>query len=121
MAKKDKDRGWAEAAASLEARLARIEAAIAAAGGALPRDPDPGPEGRVRISVRGGAAEGPGDWRHEAPVATLAAAEWQAAAPRLAALGHPVRLAILRAVAEGASEAAALQQAAGAATPTTPA
>jgi DNA-binding transcriptional ArsR family regulator len=117
MAKKDKDRSgdrnWAEALGVLEARLARLEAAFAATGGALPEDPEPGPEGRVRMSVRGAQ----GDWRHEVPIATLSAADWPALAPRLAALGHPVRLAILRAVADGASEAAVLQQAAGAATP----
>lgn len=118
MAKKDKDRAWIEAVGTLEARLARIEAAKAAAGVARPDEPGPGPEGRVRLSVRGGAQDrAGGDWRHEVTLATLAAADWQAAAPRLAALGHPVRLAILRAVADGASEAAVLQQAAGAATP----
>lgn len=112
MAKKDKDRS-AETLASLEQRLARLEAAFAAAGGALPDPQAPGPEGRLRMSLRGEA----GDWRHEVPVAALLAADWPALAPRLSALGHPVRLAILRAIAGGASDAAALQQAAGAATP----
>lgn len=115
MAKKDKDKGadrnaWAE---GLEARLARLEAAFAALGGVLPEAPEAGPEGRVRLAVR---AEGV-EWRHEVPVAQVLSADWQGLAPRLAALGHPVRLAILRAVAAGTGEAGALQQAAGAATP----
>jgi hypothetical protein len=115
MAKKDKEgRGaaWAEA---LEQRLARLEAALA--GGLAAPAPaagtDPGPEGRIRLSVR---RDG-GDWRHEAQVAAVLGADWPACAPRLAALGHPVRLAILKAVATGTFEATALQQATGAATP----
>lgn len=114
MAKKDKEKGadrgaWAE---GLEARLARLEAAFAAAGGALPEPPEPGPEGRVRLSAR---AEGV-EWRHELAAATVLRADWPALAPRLAALAHPVRLAILRAALAGTGEASALQQAAGAAT-----
>jgi DNA-binding transcriptional ArsR family regulator len=115
MAKKDKDKGgdragaWAEA---LEGRLARLEAAFAAAGGALPDPPEAGPEGRIRLGVRTEGVE----WRHEVGAAALLHADWPALAPRLAALGHPVRLAILRAVLGGTGEASALQQAAGAAT-----
>lgn len=112
MAKKDKDR-TAELLAALEARLARLEAAFAAAGGVLPEAEAPGPEGRLRMSLRGAA----GEWRHEVGLASVLAADWPGLAPRLAALGHPVRLAILRALTDGAAGTAALQQAAGAATP----
>lgn len=115
MTKKDKggDKAARALAEALEARIARLEAALAGLGAALP-EPDPGgPEGRVRLTVRGAG----GDWRHEAPVAALMADDWPGLAPRLAALAHPVRLSILRAALPGETPATVLQQAAGATTP----
>lgn len=119
LAKKDKSaraaahaepsEAWVE---GVEARLRRIEAALAQAGGA-PADAEPEAEGRVRLTVRSPRVE----WRHEITAGCLMAADWPAQAARLGALGHPVRLAILRAVASGTNEATALQLAAGAATP----
>jgi DNA-binding transcriptional ArsR family regulator len=116
MAKKDKDKGapgWVGAVEALAARLDRLEAAAIGAAAVQPPEPETGPAGRVRITVR---APG-GDWRHELTAAAVLAADWPAQAARLAALGHPVRLAILRAAIAGTAEASALQQAAGAATP----
>jgi DNA-binding transcriptional ArsR family regulator len=126
MTKKDKDkpnRAWAEA---LDTRLKRLEAALATLASVPAGQPDPqtdaqsAPEtgdpaepGRIRLSVRM-----PGtDWRQDTPAATLLSCDWPALAPRLAALGHPARLAILRAVLGGASDAPSLMQAAGATTP----
>jgi DNA-binding transcriptional ArsR family regulator len=120
MTKKDKDksgdkpgRAWAEA---MDTRLARLEAALATLGTApvatdTPAEGDP--QGRVRISVRSPLA----DWRQDVPAASVLDGDWAAVAPRLAALGHPARLSILRAVLGGAMGAPALMQAAGATTP----
>lgn len=114
MAKKDKAAKGARAD-EVETRLARIEAALAALGTAAPGPVVPeGPDGRLRMALRGGPA---GDWRHEVPVAALMAADWAAAAARLAVLGHPARLAILRAALGGPVTAAALMAAAGTTTP----
>lgn len=114
MAKKDKAAKGARAD-EVEARLARIEAALAALGAAAPGAAVPeGAEGRLRISVRGGPG---GDWRHEVPVAGLTGADWAGLAARLAALGHPARLAIVKAALGGPVPAAALMAAAGTGTP----
>lgn len=47
-------------------------------------------------------AAGPVEWQFGLTVDALLAADWSAAAPALAALGHPVRLALLHAVLAGA-------------------
>lgn len=135
MAKKDKDRtkerGKLEAQAMdlrlqrLEAALARLEAPHPLADGpsawaepipdapAAAAAPEPAPAAGIRLTLGGG----PEAWRFEAPAATVAAADWPARAARLAALGHPVRLAILRAALDGPAGATALKAAAGVATP----
>lgn len=116
-------RAWA---ISLETRLQALEAVIvgatpghAAAGDVTAQGFDQdasGPSGaksdRIRVSVRMGDT----DWRLDAPGTSLTGGDWAVLAPRLAALGHPARLAILRAVLGGACETAALMQAAGAST-----
>lgn len=121
MAKKDKDRPKDRdrlETQALDLRLQRLEAALARLEG--PADPpspwaeppDPA-DGRIRLTLRGAAEP----WRLEAEAAAVAAADWGAEAGRLAALGHPVRLAILRAALDGPVGAAALKAAAGAGTP----
>ena len=90
MAKKDKNAkgGKAGRIEALEARLARIEAA-------LPTTSAPSQGGS---SQNGSSPED---------------ADWRPAAPQLAALGHPVRLAILRATLDGAQTTQALATAIG--------
>jgi DNA-binding HxlR family transcriptional regulator len=80
---------------------------------------------RARIAMRGrkrsagrlgyaGIVETPAGsryaWRGEHPVEDLLAADWSECAPSLAALGHRVRLDILRALIGGASEVSQLQR-----------
>lgn len=48
-------------------------------------------------------------WKELAQTPDLLAADWEGAAPMLAALGHPLRLAILRAVVHGQRTTAELQ------------
>jgi len=116
MSKKDKGGGKARIEA-LEGRLGRLEAMIARtpATAEVP-DAESGAarEGgrRLRLDLRCDAQS----WRLDSPVADLLAADWPACAGRLAALGHPVRLAILRRALDGEAPATVLQQAAGATT-----
>lgn len=115
MTKKDKEKGKARAEA-LDARLARLEAALAAIEPGAPEPggaPADGPPGRIRLSVR---LDGT-DWRQDTGAAALLAADWPARAARLAALGHPVRLAILRAALDGPVQVAELIAASGAGSP----
>lgn len=89
---KTRDRGLDRPAPEgLEARLARIEAALSTLPSA------PGTEGPLP----------------QTPLPT----DWSPLAPRLAALGHPARLAILRAALDGPRPTAALMAAAGMTTP----
>lgn len=108
MSKKDKARIEA-----LETRLARLEALLIGAPGAA-GDTVPGPGdangARLRLDLRtGGDGDRDGaDWRRDSPLAALRAADWPGCAVRLAALGHPLRLAILRRALDGPIAAAAL-------------
>ncbi len=45
--------------------------------------------------------DSPYDWQQVAAVADLVARDWSSAAPEIAALGHPMRLAILQSVTQG--------------------
>lgn len=116
MAKKDKT-GKAARAQDFEARLARLEMALAGLGAApapaeaLSGAPGGAGNGILRIALRG--AEGLADWRHEMPAGAVLAADWTGLAARLAALGHPARLAILRAALAGPVATGALMAAAG--------
>jgi hypothetical protein len=109
MGKKDKGDGKARIE-SLENRLQRLEALLAGARppAIAPRpDADAPAEGaaRLRLDLRG---LGPG-WRRDSPVSGLLAADWPGCAARLAALGHPTRLAILRRALDGPVTATALR------------
>lgn len=114
---------------SIEARLARLEADVAAlaakAGAESPRVahrwPDAAalwaleglldrhPEGAVLLA---GAADvpqlGPVQWQYQGQPDEILAADPQEAAPVLVALAHPVRLSLLRLVVSGARGTAEL-------------
>ncbi|WBU39129.1 ArsR/SmtB family transcription factor [Homoserinibacter sp. YIM 151385] len=125
--------------AELERRLAALEGTAASAEGPAtatatppaPHDtasPDPLDDAfwalkglKSRISSPGavmylGAVElaaGPVEWQMGVPTDAIMDRDWTAQAGALAALGHPVRLAILQAVAGGAETTAELTEAAG--------
>lgn len=84
-------------------------------------EPGRGPDAPVGGSVvYAGAVEAPGTgevhWQVERPLAGLLALDWEGAAPVLAALGHPVRLALVRRMVEGAHTLAELAATPGVAT-----
>lgn len=119
---------WERRLRALEQRLRRLE-------GAAPRTPGAGPassetdwmlEGlRGRIPARGrarsagrlgyaGLVRTPAGanyrWRGEHPVEALLAADWSECANPLGALGHRVRLDIMRALINGVNEVSQLQR-----------
>jgi len=112
----------------LDARLAALERAV---GELQARAAEPSPEGaptpddelwalaglRSRSPASGavlytGVVElptgGAVQWQYGLPAANVLAQDWAELAPAIAALGHPVRLRILRAVLHGTTTVAAL-------------
>jgi hypothetical protein len=109
--------------ASLEDRVAALEAAVAALGAPAAGTPGPDPD-EVFWALRGlRARQGDGvlftgavdvadgehyEWQYAAHTADLVDADWSEAAGTLAALGHPVRLRLLHRVLTGTRTAADL-------------
>ena len=110
--------------ADLAARLAELERRVAVLEGRPPASPleddsqfwalnrlrDEYPEGALifagHVHLPSGEHWG---WKEFESAPDLLSADWEGAAPLLAALGHPLRLAILRAVLHGKRTTAELQ------------
>lgn len=113
--------------AALEERVAALEAAPTTTAPPLDTDADDrfwaltGLTARVDRPASSGAVMMVGDvrtpagdearWQYALTTDDLLAADWSDLAPVLAALGHPVRLALLRAVLDGARTARELADA----------
>ncbi|MBO9570044.1 MAG: winged helix-turn-helix transcriptional regulator [Cellulomonas iranensis] len=113
--------------AALEERVAALEAAPTTTTPSLDTDADDrfwaltGLTARVDRPASSGAVMMVGDvrtpagdearWQYALTTDDLLAADWSDLAPVLAALGHPVRLALLRAVLDGARTARELADA----------
>ena len=111
--------------ADLEARLAELERRVSALEGERPAAPPADlpdafwaltrlqqdyPEGALLFAGHVHLPTGEHwRWKEMAQTPDLLAADWEGAAPLLAALGHPLRLAILRAVLHGQHTTAELQ------------
>jgi DNA-binding transcriptional ArsR family regulator len=106
------DEQWASRIADLEARVAALEAAPASRP-AVPGG-DGSPDGSGEIGYQGTVAlHGEVQWTiRYSPAATLQL-DSAGATGVLAALGHPVRVAVLRQLLSGPAVAAELQEAAG--------
>ncbi|WP_372425772.1 ArsR/SmtB family transcription factor [Salinarimonas chemoclinalis] len=103
------DEGLAARVAALEAAFTRLRGGSDGPLAALREESPEG--GAVRFE---GSVDLPGssrvDWRMSHPARGLLAADWSDVAPALAALGHPVRLHLLRAVLDGTCETATLSR-----------
>lgn len=116
----DDARTLAERVARLEARVAALEGARSDAGRPAPqsatfwaleelkeRTDDPG--GRVlfagSVTLPGGERA---EWQQAHPAEELLADDWSQAASAVAALGHPIRLLLLREILHGTRTAAEL-------------
>lgn len=104
--------GLEDTVAALVRRVDRLETRLDAPGAvdseeplwtvqALRRRSDDAAGRIVFAGVVGAREGGQYVWQQEHPVAALAAQDWSGIAPVLAALGHPVRLEVLRAVQRG--------------------
>ncbi|MBO1435736.1 helix-turn-helix domain-containing protein [Meiothermus sp. CFH 77666] len=109
---------------NLEARLSQIEARLAALelASRTPSNPSEGafwaldylrqtarPGGEVVFAGHAEVASGTWGWQWGLPVGSLLSVPWAEVAPSLAALAHPLRLEILRAVLNGKSSSQDLQ------------
>jgi len=121
--------------ADVERRITQLEAALAAPAGTGDRGPHgddraaAAPEGagastfwaleglRARSGAQGGVlvtgtaplpTGGHAEWQEAHPATDVLDDDWEPTAPVLAALGHPVRLRLLRAVLHGTATAAEL-------------
>lgn len=103
--------------ASLEERVAALEAALATRPAASPADGDwwlletvrdRHPEGAVAFGGTAQLAEGEAAWQWEASTGDLLDQDWTGHAARLDALAHPVRLRLLQLVLTGTHATAEL-------------